>query len=84
MIYIANKTREIEKNNNNLISEILKINDDLKINKIELLTHQNNSYLKKLYSIYISNLGENKIPNVISINQISKKEQNIKLVKTNN
>ena len=45
MIFIANKTREIEKSNINLKNEILKINENIKINKIELVTHQNNSYL---------------------------------------
>ena len=35
MIFIANNTREIEKNNNNLKIKISKIADNLKINKIE-------------------------------------------------
>ena len=46
MIFIANNTREIEKNNVYLKKKISKISENLKINKIELATHQNSSYLK--------------------------------------
>ena len=45
MIIVANKTREIEKNNKNLQTKIFNISQNLKINKIELITHQNVSYL---------------------------------------
>ena len=44
MIFIANNTREIEKNNLNLKMKISKISENLKINKIELAAHQNSSY----------------------------------------
>ena len=54
MIFIANNTREIEKKNNNLKIRISNIADNLKINKIELATYKNNSYLKELYSLLIS------------------------------
>ena len=84
MIFIANKTREIEKNNNNLKLEISKINEDIKVNKIELITHQNSSYLKKLYFLYFSISEKNNIPRIVSINQLSKKDNKIELVKTNN
>ena len=40
MIFIANNTREIEKNNLNLKMNISKISENLKINKIELAAHQ--------------------------------------------
>jgi len=66
MIFIANKTREIEKKNINLKIEISKLNEDIKINKIEFITHQNSSYLKKLYSLYFPISKEIIIPNVIS------------------
>ncbi len=81
MIFIANKSREIEKKNNNLKIEISKISEDIKINKIELITHKNSSYLSNLFSIYFSNKNISKIPNIFSINEISKNE-NIKLVYT--
>ena len=41
MIFIANNTRVIEKNNDNLKMKISKISENLKINKIELATHKN-------------------------------------------
>ena len=84
MIFIANKTREIEKSNINLKNEILKINENIKINKIELVTHQNNSYLRKLYSLYFSDSKKNNMSKLVSIKQISDNESNIKLVKTKN
>ncbi len=80
MLYIANITRDIEKNNNKLKFEISKITTDIKINKIELTTHQNSSYLKKLYYLYFSNTTHNDVPDVLSIEQLSK-NTNIKLVK---
>ena len=82
MIYIANITREIEKSNNKLNLEISKITKNIKINKIELTTHQNSSYLKQLYYLYFSNIENNHAPNIVSIKQLSQ-NKNIKLVKTN-
>ena len=83
MIFIANKTRELEKNNNNLQIKISKLKEISKINKIELIIHQNNSYLTALYEIYFSDLKNAETPNIYSINKYIKEEQNIKLVKTN-
>ena len=84
MIFIANKTREIEKNNNDLISSILLINENIKINKVEFVTHQNNSYLKKLYSLYFADNKKNNLPKVYSLKQLSNNEDNIKLVNIEN
>ena len=84
MIYIANKTREIEKDNNNLGIKILKINEDIKINRIELTTHQNSNYLKKLYSLYFHDLEKNNISNVVSLKYQLKNSKKIELVKTKN
>ena len=83
MIYIANITREIEKNNNKLNFEISKIIKDIKINKIELTTHQNSSYLKQLYHLYFFNIKNDYIPKIVSIKQLSQ-NKNIKLVKSKN
>ena len=82
MIYIANITREIEKNNNKLKFDISKIFKDIKINKIELTTHQNSSYLKQLYYLYFFNIENKNVANIISIKQLSQ-NTNIKLVKIN-
>ena len=83
MIFIANKTREIEKNNYNLSLDIQKINENIKINKIELITHQNTSYLKKLFSLYISETQQINQPKIISLNQLSTEIKNIELVNIN-
>ena len=84
MIFIANKTREIEKNNNILNKQISKITEDVKINKIELITHKNSSYLKKLYSLYFPESKNSYVPNIVSIEQLITKDKNIKLVNSNN
>ena len=84
MIFIANKTRDIEKNNNILNKKISKITEDVKINKIELITHKNSSYLKKLYSLYFSESKNSYVPNIVSIEQLITKDKNIKLVNSNN
>ena len=80
MIFIANKSRDIEKKNNNLKIEISKISEDIKINNIELITHKNSSYLKNLFSIYFTSKNIIVNPNIVSINNISKNEKNLKLV----
>ncbi len=82
VIFIANKTREIEKKNNNLIMHISEIKENIKINKIELITHQNSSYLKKLYFLYYT-VPKNKIPRIYSFNQLLKKEDKVRLINTN-
>ena len=84
MIFVANKTRELEKNNNDLKNDISKMNENVKINKIELITHKNSSYLKTLYSLYFSESKINNIPNIISFEQLSVQDKNLKLVNTNN
>ena len=84
MIFIANNTREIEKNNLNLKMNISKISENLKINKIELATHQNSSYLKTLYELYFYETQNNNVPLIVKIEEISNKDINIKLVSSNN
>ena len=84
MIYIANKTREIEKENHNIKIKISKITEDVKINKIELITHQNESFLKKLHNLYYNQSEDNNISNILSIDQFMKRDQNLKLVNSNN
>ena len=84
MIFIANHTREIEKNNHNLKVKISKISENLKINKIELAAHQNSLYLKTLYDLYFYNTQNNNVPLIVKIEEISNKDINIKLVSSNN
>ena len=84
MIFIANNTREIEKNNHNLKMKISKISENLKINKIELTTHQNSSYLKTLYELYFHQTQNNNVPLMVKIQELSNQDKNIKLVSSNN
>ena len=84
MIFIANNTREIEKNNVYLKMKISKISENLKINKIELATHQNSSYLKTLYELYFYETQNNNIPLIVKIQELSNQDKNIKLVSSNN
>ena len=83
MIFIAKNTREIEKNNHNLKIKISKISENLKINKVELSTHQNSSYLKMLYELYFY-VPQNKIPFIVKIDKFSNQEKNVKLVSSKN
>ena len=84
MIFIANNTREIEKNNLNLKMKISKISENLKINKIELAAHQNSSYLKTLYDLYFDETQNDSIPLIVKLEELSNQDKNIKLASTNN
>ena len=84
MIFIANNTREVEKDNNNLKTKISKISENLKINKIELATHQNSSYLKTLYELYFYETQNNNLPLIVKMEELSNRDKNIKLVSSNN
>ena len=84
MIFIANNTREVEKNNNKLEIKISKISENLKINKIELAAHQNSSYLKTLYELYFYETQNNNVPLIVKIKALSNQDKNIKLVSSNN
>ena len=84
MIFIANNTREIEKNNHNLKIKISKISENLKINKIELAAHQNSSYLKTLYELYFYESQNDNVPLIVKIEELSIQDKNIKLVSSNN
>ncbi len=83
MIFIANNTREIEKNNVYLKTKISKISENLKINKIELATHQNSSYLKALWEMYFYEIQNNNAPLIVKLKELSNKDKNIKLVSSN-
>jgi len=84
MIFIANNTREIEKNNLNLKIKISKISENLKINKIELATHQNSSYLKSMYELYFGGSQNDNVPLIVKMKELSNQDKNIKLVSSNN
>ena len=84
MIFIANNTREIEKNNVYLKIKISKISENLKINKIELAAQQNSSYLKTLYELYFYKTQNKNVPLIVKMKELSNQDKNIKLVSSNN
>ncbi len=84
MIFIAKNTREVEKDNQNLKISISKILENLKINKIELATHQNSSYLKILYELYFYESQNDNVSSIVKIQEFPNKDKNIKLVSSNN
>jgi len=84
MIFIANHTREIEKNNHNLKVKISQISENLKINKIELATHQNSSYLKTLYELYFDESQNDNVPFIVKMEELLNQDKNIKLVSSRN
>ena len=51
-IFLGNLTRKLELNNNAKQENIQKLEEQLKINKIEYAYYNNANYLKKLYGIY--------------------------------
>ena len=83
MIFVANNTREIEKNNNDLKIKISNISENIKVNKIELAIHQNGLYLKDLYKLYFYEPKNNKIPLIVKIKEFPKQDIKIKLVSSN-
>ena len=84
MIFIANNTRVVEKDNHNLKIKISKISENLKINKIELATHQNSSYLKTLYKLYFYESQIDNVPLIVKMEDLSNQDKNIRLASSNN
>ena len=84
MIYIANNTRDIEKDNYSLKTKISEISENIKVNKIELVVHQNSSYLKTLYELYFYESQNNNVPLIVKLKELSNQDKNIKLVSSNN
>lgn len=80
MVFIANKTREIEKKNNHIKYQISQIQDDLKINLIELTAHKNSDYLKKIHTLYFLNENNESEPNLFSLKQFQSNKDFYNLV----
>ena len=56
LIYIGHKTRNLEISNSNLKHKIDQKEQAININQIEFNLHNDNKYLKKLFSIYETDL----------------------------
>ena len=52
LLYFSGISKKIEKENKQVEIEILKLNEQLKINEVEYNLYNNYSYLKKLQKIY--------------------------------
>ena len=79
-IFVANKSREVEKNNTSLEYEISKISENIKINEIEFTLHKNTTYLKKLYSLYFEKNSTNKITPIVSLRTLQNKDKSLNLI----
>ena len=72
LIYYSNLSSKIENKNEIIITKILKLENQIKINEIEYILHNDYSYLKKMQKIY----NEHYDYNLISEKSISYKDFN--------
>ena len=61
LIYIGHQTRNLEISNSSLKHKIDEKEHAININQIEFSLHNDNKYLKKLFSIYETNLEKKEI-----------------------
>ena len=75
LIYIGHQTRNLEISNLSLKHKIDKKEHSININQIEFSLHNDNKYLKKLFSIYGADLEEKELTNIISLSEFSNFEK---------
>ena len=75
LIYIGHQTRNLEISNSSLKHKIDEKEHVININQIEFSLHNDNKYLKKLFSIYETNLEKKELLNIISLNEFSNLEK---------
>ena len=75
LIYIGHQTRNLEISNLNLKNKIDKKEHSININQIEFSLHNDNKYLKKLFSIYKTDLEKKELSTIISLSEFSNFEQ---------
>ena len=85
LLYFSGISKEIEKENKILEMQILKFNEQLKINEVEFTLHSRYSYLKKLQKIYfdIDNIDLLKNTRINLIDFEKKDLRNIYMVSLN-
>ena len=85
LLYFSGISKEIEKENKILEMQILKFNEQLKINEVEFSLHTKRSYLKKLQKIYFDTDNIDLFENTrIDLKNFKKKElKNIYMVNSN-
>ena len=75
LLYFSNISKKIEKENKLLEIQISKLNEELKINEVELTLHSQSSYLEKLQKIYFDTNNINSLENTrINLKDFEKKE----------
>ena len=80
LLYFANITRNIEKENFVLLSKIKKIEDQININEIEFSYYNSYEYLIKMKKIYFEMPKENNLNKRISFYDF--KKQNLESLRT--
>ena len=74
LLYFANITRQIEKENHSLIKHIDTIKDQININEVEFSLYNGYDYLFKLQSIYLKKNNQKNINNRINFQDLLIKE----------
>ena len=80
LLYFANITRNIEKENFVLSSKIIKLEDQININEIEFSYYNSYEYLIKMHKIYFEITDEKNLNNRISFHNF--KKQNLENIHT--
>ena len=80
LLYFANITKNIEKENFVLLSKIKKLEEQININKIEFSYYNSYEYLIKMHKIYFEIPEENSLNNRISFHDF--KKQNLENLHT--
>ena len=75
-IFLGNLTRKLELSNNKKLENIEKLEEQLKVNKIEYSFYNNADYLKKLHRIYFSHEEISLEKKIVDIKNISNTKAN--------
>ena len=75
LIYIGNQTRNLEISNSTLEDQIDEKEHAININQIEFSLYNDNKYLKKLFSIYETDLEKKELSNIINLSEFSNFEK---------
>ena len=75
LIYIGHQTRNLEISTLILKNKIDEKEHIININQIEFSLYNDNKYLKKLFSIYETDLEKKELSNIISLSEFSNFEK---------
>ena len=75
LIYIGHQTSNLEISNLSLKHKIDQKEQAININQIEFTLYNDNNYLKKLFSIYETDLEKTELSNIISLSEFSNFEK---------